>query len=101
MMLKVSDRERLLGYHPASPSLLELGYSSDALAPVRIPDVLGIQGQFEPLVRIWRECIEELLAYRLVVLPADSVQFSNQPVPVEVLTGHHETPVVNQLWVGI
>lgn len=63
MMLKVSDRERLLGYHPASPSLLELGYSSAALALVRIPNVLGIQSQFKPLVQIWSECIEELRAY--------------------------------------
>lgn len=92
MMLKIPDRERLLGYHPASPSLLELGYSSDALAPVRIPNVLGIQSQFEPLVQIWRECIEELRAYGQLFYPADSVQSSNQPVPVEVLTGRHETP---------
>lgn len=67
MMLKVSDRERLLGYHPASPSLLELGYSSTALAPARIPNVLGIQSQFKPLVQIWSECIEELRAYSRAV----------------------------------
>jgi uncharacterized tellurite resistance protein B-like protein len=67
MMLKVSDRERLLGYHPASPSLLGLGYSSDALAPVRVPNVLGIQSQFKPLVQIWSECIEELRAYSRAV----------------------------------
>lgn len=66
-MLKVSDRERLLGYHPASPSLLGLGYSSAALAPVRIPNVLGIQSQFKPLVQIWSECIEELRAYSRAV----------------------------------
>jgi len=67
VMLKVSDRERLLGYHPASPSLLGLGYSSAALAPVSIPNVLGIQSQFKPLVRIWSECIEELRAYSRAV----------------------------------
>jgi uncharacterized tellurite resistance protein B-like protein len=67
MMLKVSDRERLVGYHPASPSLLELGYSSDALAPVRIPNVLGIQSQFKPLIQIWSNCIEELRAYSRAV----------------------------------
>ena len=63
MMLKVSDRERLIGYHPASPSLLELGRSSAALMPTRIPNVLGIQSQFKPLIQIWGECIEELRAY--------------------------------------
>lgn len=67
MMLKVSDRKRLLGYHPASPSLLELGFSSTALTPVRIPNVLGIQSQFKQLVQIWSECIEELRAYSRAV----------------------------------
>jgi uncharacterized tellurite resistance protein B-like protein len=67
MMLKVSDRERLLGYHPASPSLLDLGYSSVALAPIRIPNVLGVQSQFKPIVQIWSECIEELRAYSRAV----------------------------------
>jgi uncharacterized tellurite resistance protein B-like protein len=67
MMLNVAARERLIEYHPASPSLLELRYSSAALAPVRIPDVLGIQSQFKDLVQIWSECIKELRAYSRVL----------------------------------
>jgi len=67
MMLKVATRERLLEYNPASPTLLEFHYINAALAPVRIPDVLGIQSQFKSLVQIWRVCIEELRAYRRVV----------------------------------
>lgn len=65
--LEVSDRERLLAYHPASPSLLELGRSSATLAPIRIPNVLGIQSQFKPLIQIWSECIVELRAYSRAV----------------------------------
>lgn len=67
MMLKVADRERLLEYHPASRSLLELRYSSSGWAPVRIPNVLGVQSQFSQLVQIWNLCIEELRAYSRAV----------------------------------
>lgn len=67
MMLKVADRDRLLEYHPASPSLLELRYSSSGWAPVRIPNVLGVQSQFVQLVQIWNTCVEELRGYSRVV----------------------------------
>ena len=43
MMLKVSDRGRLLRYHPASPSLLGLGYSSAALARSEFPMYLELR----------------------------------------------------------
>ena len=67
MMLKVADRERLLEYHPASPSLLELRYSSSGWAPVRISNVLSLQSQFTQLVQIWNACVEELRGYSRVV----------------------------------
>lgn len=60
VMLKAAQRERLIEYHPASPSLMELGGSSAAFAAVRIPDVLGFQSQFVHLSQIWNSCVEEL-----------------------------------------
>ncbi|MDQ1261523.1 MAG: Tellurite resistance protein TerB [Euryarchaeota archaeon] len=60
MVLKAAERERLIEYHPASPSLMELGQSSTAFAAVRIPDVLGLQSQFVHLSQIWNTCVEEL-----------------------------------------
>jgi len=67
MRLKVAARERLLEYHPASPSLLEIRYATTGIAPVRIPNVLGIQSQFKSLIQIWAECIEELRSYSRVL----------------------------------
>ena len=60
VMLKAAERERLIEYHPASPSLMELGHSSAAFAAVRIPDILGFQSQFVHLSQIWNACVEEL-----------------------------------------
>jgi hypothetical protein len=60
LMLKAAESERLIEYHPASPSLMELGHSSASFAAVRIPDVLGFQSQFVHLSQIWNVCVEEL-----------------------------------------
>ncbi|OPZ86982.1 MAG: Tellurite resistance protein TerB [bacterium ADurb.Bin429] len=67
MKLKVAARERSVEYHPASPSLLEMRYATTGFAPVRVPNVLGIQSQFKPIVQIWAECIEELRSYSRVL----------------------------------
>lgn len=60
LILKAAERERLIEYHPASPSLMELSHSATAFAAVRIPDVLGFQSQFVHLSQIWNACVEEL-----------------------------------------
>ena len=60
MSLKVSKRDREVTYRPASPSLLDLTRVSDAIKPVRIPHVMGIQSQFKPLIDVWTSCIEDL-----------------------------------------
>ena len=60
MSLKVAKRDREVTYRPASPSLLDLSRASDAIKPVRIPHVMGIQSQFKPLIEIWTSCIEDL-----------------------------------------
>jgi uncharacterized tellurite resistance protein B-like protein len=61
-MLQGSRRDRAIEYRqPASPSLLNLKSRNPALADsVCIPNALGLQSQFLPLVKIWDECIEEL-----------------------------------------
>ena len=45
---------------PPAPRLLDLTRVSDAIRPVRIPHVMGIQSQFKPLIEIWTGCIEDL-----------------------------------------
>ena len=60
MPLKVSKRNRDVTYRPASPSLLDLSRASEGLKPVSVPNVMGIQSQFKPLIDIWSGCIEEL-----------------------------------------
>ncbi len=58
--LKAAANPMRLEYHPASPSLLTMGSYRSSLAPAVLPNVVGFQSQFQPLVSIWSECIEEL-----------------------------------------
>ena len=58
--LKAAANPMRLEYHPASPSLLTMGSYRSSLAPAVLPNVVGLQSQFQPLVSIWSECIEEL-----------------------------------------
>jgi uncharacterized tellurite resistance protein B-like protein len=60
MKLTAAKRDREVTYQPASPSRSPYASSSTELKPVKIPHVMGIQSQFEPLVKIWRSCVEEL-----------------------------------------
>jgi hypothetical protein len=61
LALKVSKRERSIVYRPASPSLLfNPSAANPPPEPIMVPNVLGIQSQFSPLVAIWSTCIEEL-----------------------------------------
>ena len=61
-LVQGSRRDRNVEYRqPASPSLLAIRNGNPAFAcSVPIPNVLGLQSQFLPLVKIWDECIEEL-----------------------------------------
>ena len=50
-----------MSYRPASASLLtDTDLCGRSFEPIKIPNVLGIQSQFSPLVAIWSSCIEEL-----------------------------------------
>jgi uncharacterized tellurite resistance protein B-like protein len=61
-LVRAAARDRILDYkQPASPSLQNLCNRDSAFCrPLSIPNVLGLQSQFSPLVAIWEECIEEL-----------------------------------------
>jgi uncharacterized tellurite resistance protein B-like protein len=60
LLLRAARRDRQVTYRPASPSLSDDFSATSRCPPVRVPDVLGIPGQFSPLVSIWAGCIEEL-----------------------------------------
>jgi len=60
--LQVAKRDRTIQYsQPASPSLLKLRSANANFSEgVSIPNVLGLQSQFLPLVKIMEECIRDL-----------------------------------------
>lgn len=58
--LRCAKREHTCTYQPGSPSLIQHRNRASLLAPMRVPNVLGITSQFKPLVDLWNECIEEL-----------------------------------------
>lgn len=63
LQLKASKRSRPLTYRPASSTLLQTLASADTSRFGDLPNVLGIESQFKPLIEIWNECIDELRAY--------------------------------------
>jgi hypothetical protein len=63
MRPKLGDKELVIGYHPASPSLLSGSLYSDIIAPARWPSVDGWKKQFDPVIKLYNECIEELRDY--------------------------------------
>jgi hypothetical protein len=60
MHLRTAKRDREVVYRPASPSLLDESLVRKHIPPIRVPNVLGFQSQFAPLIDIWSSCIEEL-----------------------------------------
>ncbi len=73
LVLKVSRRDRTLGYRPASPSHCSLDGSASSMMSVKIPNVLGIQSQFSPLVALWSDCIDQLRPLSRVVAKGKEV----------------------------
>jgi len=63
MCLQATKRLTRLFYHPASPTLLRISNSRPDLFELKIPNVLGLSSQFEPLLKIWESCIEDLGSY--------------------------------------
>ncbi len=56
LLLRCAKRPLLLCYRTATPSFK----SSQHMAQIEVPNVLGIASQFNKLIDIWAECIEEL-----------------------------------------
>ena len=63
MPLRCAKAEAELEYRPASPTLLQVRYRQGSTFAVKVPDVLGTQSQFKPLVTIWDSCVEDLARY--------------------------------------
>ncbi len=63
MELTASKRERRLEYFAASATLGRIQDSGGPLSEERVPNVLGLPAQFQPLIDMWTECIDELTAY--------------------------------------
>ena len=57
---KTSGRERAVGYHPASPTLLSAQWSGQAVPDGKWPVVVGWKKQFAKVVNIYNDCVSEL-----------------------------------------
>lgn len=57
--LEKSDLKHTFSYRPLNPTL-QGWRTSESLHAVTLPDILGIAGQFQPLVELWYECLAEL-----------------------------------------
>jgi uncharacterized tellurite resistance protein B-like protein len=103
MQLKAAKRDLKIDYpQPASPTLLNLRRGSSAFADcVKIPNVLGLQSQFLPLVKIWFQCVEVLkpLSRKLAKgLEIDSREaFEALPDELKCETDHPEKAQWQQL----
>jgi len=67
LILRAAKRDRTISYRPASSSLLGSDWSGSSIESIKIPNVMGIQSQFSPLVELWSFCIEELRPLSRVV----------------------------------
>jgi len=63
MCPKLGDKELVIGYHPASPSLSSGLLYSDIIPPAHWPSVEEWRKQFSPVIKLYNECIEELKDY--------------------------------------
>jgi uncharacterized tellurite resistance protein B-like protein len=63
LVLNALEKDRGIDYVPASPTLrttLPLNGNNPLLPTVIIPNVIGLQHQFDPIVDIWNQSVEEL-----------------------------------------
>ncbi|RPJ75708.1 MAG: hypothetical protein EHM20_08505, partial [Alphaproteobacteria bacterium] len=63
MCPKLGDKELVIGYHPASPSLLSGSLYSDIIPAAHWPSIEGWRKQFSPVIKLYNDCIEELKDY--------------------------------------
>jgi uncharacterized tellurite resistance protein B-like protein len=88
--VRVSKRPQRLHYHPASPTLLHSS-SKEAVQNFEAPSVLGLKSQFNWLVNIWEQCVDDLKAYSRVARRNDGEVTAEvyESLPVELRDGDH------------
>jgi uncharacterized tellurite resistance protein B-like protein len=63
MYLEAAAKDRAIYYTPASPTMPKPSFNysgGPTITEAVIPNVIGLEEQFTPLVDIWSECIEDL-----------------------------------------
>jgi len=93
LILKASSDERELRYRPANPSLrLKTDLSRPSTKPIKIPDVLGLQSQFYPLIAILARCVDDLRSSDPAL--AAATRFPTPPEPSNLPTPNLKTSPV-------
>lgn len=90
--LKAAKRLRRLEYFTASSTLGRLHDSGGPLADQRIPNVLGLPSQFQPLVDLWTQTNEDLKAYDRAHKKAGEGEFTAgmyEALPEHLREGDH------------
>lgn len=90
MELQASKRATPLTYRPASGTLLESSGGRITNRFVEIPNVLGIESQFKPLVELWNECVDEMRAYdKAHRVQGELSAAAYEALPAELRQGEH------------
>jgi len=101
LLLRAAKRDREVVYRPASPSMLEQIHARNYFEPVRVPNILGIQSQFAPLIPIWTSCIEELKPLSRVMARGAEVTtraaYDALPENLKADTEHPDKPLWEKL----
>jgi len=96
MCPRLGDKELVIGYHPASPSLLSGSVYSGVVPAAHWPSVEGWRKQFSPVIKLYNECIEELKGYaRKTKVDSKDMSGAFEALPQE-LRGEREHPLQNQ-----
>lgn len=95
MHIEATTKDRAIYYTPASPTMPKPSFNYDTHATIReaiIPNAIGQEDQFTPLVNIWSECIEELKPLsRKISKNADThtiEAYNALPEPLKTTTEH-------------
>ncbi len=90
MELQASKRMTPLTYRPASGTLLESSGGRITNRFVELPNVLGIESQFKPLVELWNECVDEMRAYdKAHRVQGELSAAAYEALPAELRQGEH------------
>jgi uncharacterized tellurite resistance protein B-like protein len=92
MAVSAAKYDKPLYYQPASSM-----FRGSAIGPASVPDVLGQQTQFTPIVEIWNECIEELKLYSREIAKGKGVNsveaYFALPDAIRAVTDHPDKEI--------